>query len=66
MVKDKPILIDDRIAYHGVSVLRQMNSHRLKSLEAGRMIVLQDGGGNKLAVLVSYKDFMTMQRAVRG
>lgn len=53
--------IDDSVRYTGVSSLRSLNAACLRKLSG--MIVIQDGG-EPIAVLMGYDNFIDMQKAV--
>lgn len=56
-------IIDPRVQFRGTTVLRTLNVAELNALDGP--IVLQDGGGNRLAVLVPYEQYLTLQDKAR-
>lgn len=55
-------IIDDRVEYRGVSILRTLTSKALKDLD--KIIVLQsEGGDDRLAVLIPYEVYLKIQNS---
>jgi hypothetical protein len=60
-----PPAIDNRIKFIGTSSLRLHTVESLRDL-GDLILVIQDGSGNRLAVLTGYDTFMALQARAMG
>jgi hypothetical protein len=63
---ESPIpILDERIEFRGTSYLRGMTAEALRELDS--VIVLQSEGGDRLAVLIGYEEYLVLQKmAIAG